>query len=191
MTENYTMTLKRTGLLLVLLLLSVLATGCMRSNAVKLTYTTAEQPATCPGRAIVYRFTDQRENKEYLGRHEDGETLTATSDVADWVGWAFFDELMAAGCETKYRTTTVSDDVAVVTGEILEVALDQTGKTTFKARVTVNVRVQKDGKDVHVEKFISEVEDVAIPGYATQADVLADALQGVVTAALPSICKNL
>lgn len=185
------MTMKRTILLITLLLLPILTMGCARSNAIKLTYKTMEEPARCPGEVVVFRFTDQRENKERLGWHQNGNPIMAKSDVVDWIGWSIFDELMAAGADAKYRTTTVSGDETVVTGEILEVKLDQTGKTTFKGRVGLNIRVQKKGKDVHVERFISEVEDVALPGYGTQSDILAAALQGAIATALPVICENL
>jgi hypothetical protein len=183
--------MKRTALLLALCLLPALMTGCLRSNTVKLTYKTAEMPITCPGNAVVYKFEDQRKMKDQLGWHQDGKPVLANSDVGGWIGWAVFDELMAAGCETKYRTTIVPTDVAIVTGEVLEVALNQTGKTTFRARVALNIRVQKDGKDVYVEKFISEVEDIAMPGYGSQSDILAAALKGAIETALPVICENL
>jgi len=185
------MNMKRTGLLLALLLLPVLMAGCLRGNAINLTYKNMETPATCPGKAIIYRFTDQREYKEQLGWHQNGNPIVAKSDVVDWVGWSLFDELTAAGCDVKYRTTTVSPDETVVTGEILEVKLDQTGKTTFRGRIALNIRVQKGSKDVHVEKFISEVEDAALPGYGTQSDILAATLQGAIATALPVICENL
>lgn len=185
------MTMKRTTLALTLCLLPVLLMGCLRGNAIKLTYDTAEMHSACPGKVVVYKFQDKREMKEQLGWHENGKPIVAKSDVADWIGWAMFDELMAAGADTKYRTSTVTDDVTVVTGDVIEVSLNQTGTTTFKARVALNITIQKDGEEIHAEKFISEVEDVAVPGYATQSDVLAAALQGAITTALPVICGKL
>jgi len=183
--------LKRAGLLLTLCLLPLLMAGCLRSNTIKLTYATVETPIECPGKAVVYRFEDLRKDREQLGLHENGSAIVTTSDIGDWVGWAIFDELMAAGCDTKYRTITVADDIPVITGEILDVSLDQTGSTTFRGKVALNLRIRKSGRDVHVEKFISEVEDIVLPGYGSQSDLMAAALQGVITTALPVICENL
>jgi len=173
--------------LIPLFILLCLAVGCSKGNAVKLSYALVGVSAPCSGEIVVFKFADKRKVSS-LGRDNDGIAITTLSDVADWVGWSLFDELRAAGCETKYRTSTVTPGEAVlVTGEVLAVELNQTGTTTYVGKVAVRIMVQKAGQTVHVEKYISEVEDVVVPGYSSESDILAEALRGVMSEAVPSI----
>lgn len=171
-----------------LLLLSLLfATGCVTGNAVKLTYALTGNVTPCVGEITVFKFEDKR-SASNLGRDNDNSPITTLTDVADWVGWALFDELKAAGCEPKYRTSTVTPgESTLVTGEVLAVELNQTGTTTYAGKVSVKIMIQKAGQTVHVEKYISEVEDVVIPGYSTESDIMAEALRGVMTEVVPTI----
>lgn len=167
------------------------AAGCTKSNAVKLTYALGQTAAPCAGEATVFKFADKRPATN-LGKDNDGASISTLSDVADWVGWALFDELKAAGCEAKYRTTTVTPgDTALITGEVLNVSLNQTGTTTYAGKVTVKIMVEKAGQTVHAEKFTSEVEDVVVPGYGSQSDIMAEALRGLLAEAVPAVCSKL
>ena len=49
---------------------------------------------------VVFKFEDKRPAR-VLGRDNDGAAITAVNDVADWVGWALFDELEKAGCQPQ------------------------------------------------------------------------------------------
>lgn len=130
---------------LVLCLFVVLGVGCTKDNAVKLTYALGPGAGPCPGKAVVFKFEDKRSTTR-LGNDNSGAVLESLSDVADWVGWAFFDELKNAGCDAKYRTSTATPgDGALITGEVLEVSLNQTGSTTYAGRVVVKVMVTKAG----------------------------------------------
>jgi hypothetical protein len=168
-------------------LVLALLTGCAAGNAIKLKYALISTDSPCSGEVTVFRFEDKRPAGA-LGKTSDKETITTLSDVADWVGWALFDELENAGCKARYRTTalTPADDL-VVTGEVLELTLNQTGVTTYKGRVSVRIVVSRSGKTLHTEKYTSEVEDVVVPGYSSQADILAEALRGVMYEAIPAI----
>ena len=54
----------------------------------------------------------------------------------------------------------------MVTGEVLNVSLNQTGTTTWTGAVEIRIIVKRDGKDIHTERFASEVQDVVLPGYS-------------------------
>lgn len=169
------------------LALALLTAGCAAGNAIKLKYALISTDSPCAGEITVFRFEDKRPAVA-LGKTSDNQTITSLSDVAEWVGWALFDELENAGCKPKYRTATLTpDDNPVVTGEVLELTLNQTGVTTYKGRVAVRIKVLRGGETVHVEKYISEVEDVVVPGYSSEADILAEALRGVMYEAIPAI----
>ena len=172
---------------LCLVLALALAAGCSKSNAIKLTYALNSTDSPCAGKIVVFKFEDKR-TRTVLGKNSDSEAITALSDVSEWVGWALFDELQSAGCDAKYRTTTVmpGDDL-LVTGEVLELDLNQTGVTTYSGKIVVRIMVTKAGDTVHVQKYSSEVEDVVMPGYATRSDILAEALRGVMLEAVPAI----
>lgn len=172
-----------------LLLLALVLTGCAGSNAIKLKYALISTDSPCSGDVTVFKFEDKRAVQN-LGKTTDNETITTLSDVAEWVSWALFDELENAGCKAKFRAATVmpGDDL-LVTGEVLELALDQTGVTTYKGRVAVRIVVTRGGETLHVQKYMSEVEDVVVPGYSTEADILAEALRGVMYEAIPAIAK--
>ncbi|QGY39743.1 hypothetical protein GM415_06290 [Pseudodesulfovibrio cashew] len=174
-----------------LVLLALAFSGCLRENAIKLNYALGPTLTPCSGEVVIFKFADKRKMSR-LGSDSDGTPITALSDVADWVGWALFDELRAAGCEVKYRTSTVTPgETPLVTGEVLEATLNQTGTTTYAGKVVVRVTVTKPGQPAHTEKFTSEVEDVAVPGYGTPSDIMAEVLRGLMAEAVPTICANL
>ncbi|EGB15051.1 hypothetical protein DND132_1845 [Pseudodesulfovibrio mercurii] len=176
-------------LVLPVLALALLTAGCAAGNAVKLKYALISTDTPCVGEITVYRFEDKRPASA-LGKTTDKETITTLSDVAEWVGWALFDELENAGCKPKYRTATLTpDDKLVVTGEVLELTLNQTGVTTYKGRVSVRIKVMREDETVYTEKYTSEVEDVVVPGYSSEADILAEALRGVMYEAIPAIAE--
>jgi hypothetical protein len=175
------------GALAGLLLALLLAGGCAKTNAVKLTYALGNPPAPFGGEVTVFKFADKRPGTR-LGTARDGSPVTALSDVADWVGWALFDELKAAGCDPKYRTSTATPgDAPVVTGEVLAAELNQTGTTTWAGKVSVRISIQRGGQVVHSEKFTSEVEDVAVPGYGNESDIMAEALRGLMAEVVPVV----
>ncbi|AMK10404.1 hypothetical protein [Pseudodesulfovibrio indicus] len=168
------------------LLLAVLA-GCASGNGIKLKYALISTDSPCAGEVVVFKFEDKRA-KTVLGKTRDNQQITTLSDVADWVGWALFDELENAGCKPKYRATAIMPgDDPVVTGEILALELNQTGVTTYKGRIELRLKVTRGGEIVHLEKYSSEVEDVVVPGYSTESDILAEALRGVMFEAIPAI----
>ena len=174
-----------------LLLVLALLPACNGSNGVKLTYALGPTLSSCAGDVVVFKFKDERPGTK-LGKDGDGHVIDTLSDVSDWVGWALFDELEAAGCAAKYRTSTMPQgDEPVVTGEILDLGLDQTGTTTYRGKVTVRVVVNRSGKTVHSEKFTSEVEDVVLPGYGSESDLMAEVLRTLMAEVVPMVCKNL
>lgn len=188
MTETAMTYLKRS---LPLLLMLALLPACGGGNGVKLTYALGPTLSSCKGDVVVFKFKDERPATR-LGKDDQGRPIESLSDVADWVSWGLFDELEAAGCTAKYRTSTMpTDDTPVITGEILNVGLDQTGTTTYAGRVTVRVVVNRDGKTVHSEKFTSEVEDVVLPGYGSKSDLMAEVLRTLMAEVVPVVCKNL
>jgi len=173
------------------LLLLGLLPACATGNAVKLTYALGPTPAPCRSKAVIFKFEDERSSSR-LGRDDSGRAVESLSNVPDWVGWALFDELRSAGCDVKYRTSTLPEDgTPVVTGQVLELGLNQTGATTWKGNLAVRVVVKRDGKVVHSEKFASEVEDVVLPGYGTQSELLAETLRTLMTEIVPAVCKQL
>lgn len=181
----------RAGACLALLCLLALAAGCAKENAVKLTYALGPQAGPCVGEVIVFKFADKRP-VDKLGSDRKGAALEPLSDVADWVGWALFDELKAAGCDPKYRTSSVAPgSTPLITGEVLATELNQTGTTTWSGKVSVSVMLQRDGAIIHSERFTSEVENVVVPGYSTRSDILAEALRGVMGAVVPSVSARL
>jgi hypothetical protein len=169
----------------------LLAAGCAKSDAVKLTYALGPKAGPCVGEVIVFKFADKRPATR-LGADREGASVETVSDVADWVGWALFDELKNAGCDPKYRTTTVTPGSApLITGEVLAAELNQTGATTWAGKVAVRVMLQRDGAIIHSEKFTSEVEDVVVPGYSTRSDIMAEALRGLMAEVVPSVASRL
>lgn len=173
----------------VLTLLLMVVAGCANSNVVRLNYALGSAHAPCTGDVVVFKFQDKRATG-ILGKNTDGRTLTTQTDVADWVGWAVFEEVQAAGIKTRYRTTDMSlGDGTVLTGEVLEVALNQTGHTTYAGRIAIRVILKQGGTVVHQEKLVSEVEDVVLPSYATQSDIMAETLRGVTAEVVSMVCE--
>ena len=174
-----------------LALLAVVCAACVKSNSVPLIYALGPDKAGCVGELVIRPFSDDR-GKASLGVDADGEDIVKSGDAADWVGWALFDELTAAGCQPKYRTmATDVGDLPTVTGQLLELHLNQTGTTTYSASVSVRLEVSRAGETLHVEKLSSQVEDVVLPGYSSRREILAEALRGLMNEAVPSVANAL
>lgn len=175
--------LKRAALLGLFLLVA----ACAKSGGITLNYKAQGVPSRCAMDMVVFKFEDKRTDTT-LGRYNDGTVISAVSDVADWVGWAMFDELEKVGCRPKYRTSTAAPgDMPMVTGEVLSLSLDQTGTTTFAGKIEVRIMVVKAGKTLHIQKYSSQVEDVVLTGYGTEADIMQEALRGVMVEAVPAV----
>ena len=71
--------------------------------------------------------------------------------------------------------------------KVLTVELDQTGTTTYEGKVSVRIMVVKAGKTIHIQKYSSQVEDVVLTGYGTEADIMQEALRGIMAEAVPDI----
>lgn len=185
------MRLMKTIFLFAMLTALSIAAGCASGSGVKLTYALGPDTVQCPGKVVIHQFEDKRGTTR-LGKDKSGVVLQSLSDEADWVSWAFFDELKAAGNDVSYRTSTISaENTTVVSGELLELTLNQTGTTTYQGSVTVKITLTRDGKTIHSEKFSSQVEDVVVPGYGDRSDILEEALRGITGAAVPTICSKL
>lgn len=176
--------------LILLVALCALA-ACSKGEAVKLTYALGPTLAPCVGEVVILKFADKRD-RQILGKDDSGAAIASLSDPADWVGWALFDELKAAGCAPKYRTSTVvPGDTPLVTGEVLEVSLNQTGTTTYVGKVAAKITVQRSGEILMVEKYTSEVEDLVVPGYSTESGILAETLRSLMAEVVPSVSRAL
>lgn len=185
------MSMKKYFPIAALIVMVAVASGCMKDNSVKLTYALGQTQTSCMGDVIVFKFEDKRTTTR-LGSDSSGAAINSLSDAADWVGWALFEELKAAGCDPKYRTTTVTPgETPVITGEILEMALNQTGTTTYKGKLTVRVVLERPGTQAHAEKFTSEVEDVVLPGYGTESELMAEVLRSLLAEVVPSFAKRI
>lgn len=172
---------------LTLLGLLLFAAACARPGGITLGYQAMGGPARCSTDMVVFKFEDKRPAKT-LGKYNDGTAITAVSDVPDWVGWALFEELEKAGCQPKYRTSTVTPgDAPMVTGEVLALELNQTGTTTFEGKISVRIMVVKAGQTLHIQKYSSQVEDVVLAGYGSEADIMQETLRGVMAEAVPVI----
>ncbi|MBG0791458.1 MAG: hypothetical protein H0S80_13280 [Desulfovibrionaceae bacterium] len=171
----------------VLLGLLLFGVACAKTDGITLSYQPMGVPARCAADMVVFKFEDKRP-MTMLGRHNDGTAIAAVSDVADWVGWALFDELEKAGCHPKYRTSTVAPgDGPMVTGEVLSLELNQTGATTYEGKISVRIMVVRAGRTVHIQKYSSQVEDVVLAGYASETDIMQEVLRGVMSEAVPNV----
>ncbi|WP_229590715.1 hypothetical protein [Pseudodesulfovibrio sediminis] len=173
--------------ILPLCLILLFAVGCAKNTGITLTYPNVGVGASCSGDIVILQFADNRPTMA-LGKYSDGTRITTGTNVADWVGWALFDELEKAGCKPRYRTSSVSPgDAMLVTGEVLSVELNQTGTTTYTGKVTVKIVITRAGQRIHVQKYASQVDDVVVLGYANEADLMAETLRGIMTEAVPVI----
>ena len=78
-------------------------------------------------------------------------------------------------------------DTTMVTGEVLSLELNQTGTTTFEGKISVRIMVVRAGQTLHIQKYSSQVEDVVLAGYGSEADIMQEALRGVMSEAVPVI----
>lgn len=174
---------------LLLSFLLLFTAGCASTGGVPLRYVVSGNLASCDGDVVVLKFADKRAST-VLGRDDSGAAIMAASDVAEWVSWAVFEELSAAGCNAKYRAVTaVPGKGALVTGEVLDVRLWPSGTASYAARVTARIVVQK-GAEVHAEKYVSEVESAVVPGISPRENVLAEALKGIAEQAVPMVASR-
>lgn len=169
-----------------IVVLCLVALGaCSSKTIVPLQYSLVTPAAgSCAEPVTVLVFQDGRGDQS-IGRDGDGNRLQAGSDVADWVGWAAYEQLNAAGCSVQYRSVRPPKGGALVTGDVLDVRLVPSGTTTWKALVKVRLIVERHGKKIPAETFVAEVEKPVIFGVVSREDLLNEALQGVMEQLVP------
>ncbi|MDD4952430.1 MAG: hypothetical protein PHV85_07780 [Desulfovibrionaceae bacterium] len=162
--------------------------ACAAGNSVRLGYRVVGIEARAGDAELsLVAFKDGRGKKD-IGVNSEGQAFYPDSSVAEWVGWSLYDELRAAGAKVKYHNLDTGFETDyVVGGEVLEVWVKQESATTYKAQVRAKVVVSRGGETVHIEKFQSEVERVVFPGSQRPAEVLTEALQGLVTEAARAV----
>ncbi|KAB1441678.1 hypothetical protein [Pseudodesulfovibrio senegalensis] len=169
----------------------LLLAACSPKTVVPLNYALVTANAGSCGNPInVLVFKDMRESRS-IGRDSNGNLLQPGSDVADWVGWSLYEELNAAGCNVKYRSMRQTDNVPVVTGEVLDVRMTPTGNTTWKGVVKIHVAVEREGVADPGETFMSEVEKPVVFGVSSREDILSEALQGIMEQVVPKVMGQL
>ncbi len=185
-----------TLLTLLTLVFSLAFSGCVTGgNTVALSYP-SELGAYpwCRWSVTVVGFTDQRADKQTLGAKDldEGEYYVAGSDVSDWVTRAFVDEFKNRGCGCEYRAGAADADTQfVISGEVLAVSLDKIGFTDFNSKVRMFVELTRNGERVYAETYNGELDRSFALGSDAPGDVLAEALQFVVTDAVEKLINHM
>ncbi|WP_147819749.1 hypothetical protein [Salidesulfovibrio onnuriiensis] len=154
--------------------------GCAANTVVPLNYSLVASPGqACRGPMTVLKFKDAREQRS-LGRDADGNLLRPATDVADWVGWSLYEELSALSCPVEYHGIRKDEGArTILSGEVVDVRLMPMGKTVWKAKVSVLLNVEREGKVIVARTFSAEREKPIIFGVSSREEVLTEALQGV------------
>ena len=179
-----------------LLALATFLPGCITGGSVvPLTYPSdlGAYP-WCRWSVTVVGFTDQRADQKTLGAKDldEGEYYVAGSSAADWMTRAFYDELKNRGCACVYKQSALEADTDfVISGEVLDLGLDKIGFTDFNANLRLFVELSRKGERVYAETYTGELDKSFALGSDAPEEVLAEALQFVVTDAVEKLISHM
>ncbi|MDY0305658.1 MAG: hypothetical protein ACEB74_08360 [Desulfovibrio aminophilus] len=179
------------GALVLAALLSL--TACGAGRVVPLDYYAAQvTPPRCSTPVVVQKFTDAR-GTDSLGTNKDGQTFLADpgQPVADWVSYALYQELKANGCQALYQTVDQGSPNLIVRGEVLEVNLKQKDTTGYSCALKVRMRFIKNGKEISVEQFGSQIDKVYLPSSDNPRKALRECLQVLLTEVMENMLPKL
>jgi hypothetical protein len=181
-----------TPLRLVGLLLVVGLVGCAGKNVVKLEYQAAGiAPGDCTKSLSVVRLNDSRQQAA-IGETNEGVLFYSTTDVADWVSRALYNELRRAGCRVDYHDKEYNFDTDyTLTGDIVEVYAKQASLTEYSANMRLSIALKAGGKKVFGKSYVSSVNKTTAPSPGANSKILTDLLQVVMLEMVPEIRKNL
>jgi hypothetical protein len=178
-------------LILVMGLAAFLA-GCSANSVVPLRY----QPSTSGGQTCTQTitllpFVDKRENTITIGSLGEGKNFYPENDVAEWVGWAMFEELKARGCDVRFREKADTSALKgyVVSGSFDTVSVNTGTAMMAKAKLRVRVKVEKDGQFVVEQIYSGERENLGLTYVDAAQKVLASTLQYILQDAATDVVK--
>ncbi|GAB6127404.1 YajG family lipoprotein [Humidesulfovibrio idahonensis] len=179
-------------LILVMGLAAILA-GCSANSVVPLRY----QPSTSAGAQVCTQtitllpFADKRTDTITIGSLGEGKNFYAENDVAEWVGWAMFEELKARGCDVKFREKADTSALKgyVVSGSFDTVSVNTGTAMMAKAKLRVRVKVEKDGQFVVEQIYSGERENLGLTYVDAAQKVLASTLQYILQDAATDVVK--
>lgn len=153
--------------------------ACSTGRVVPLEYYTAQiTPPRCAAPVVVHAFSDAR-GSQAIGTTKDGQSFLADPSVpvAEWVGYALYQELKANGCQAQYQTVSEGSPSPIIRGEVLSVNLKQKDSTNYSCAVKIRLTIVKNGNEVMVQQFGSEVDKVYMPSSDNPKKILTECLQ--------------
>ncbi|HBE94428.1 MAG TPA: hypothetical protein DD766_06320 [Desulfovibrio sp.] len=153
--------------------------ACSTGRVVPLEYYTAQiTPPRCAAPVVVHAFSDAR-GAQAIGTTKDGQSFLADPSVpvAEWVGYALYQELKANGCQAQYQTVSEGSPSPIIRGEVVTVDLKQKDSTNYSCAVKIRLTVVKNGNEVMIQQFGSEVDKVYMPSSDNPKKILTECLQ--------------
>lgn len=153
--------------------------ACSTGRVVPLEYYTAQiTPPRCAAPVVVHAFSDAR-GAQAIGTTKDGQSFLADPSVpvAEWVGYALYQELKANGCQAQYQTVSEGSPSPIIRGEVVAVDLKQKDSTNYSCAVKIRLTVVKNGNEVMIQQFGSEVDKVYMPSSDNPKKILTECLQ--------------
>lgn len=178
---------------LLLLLLCAALFGCASNTVVPLRYQ-ASAPEGAPSCAQAITLTplvDKRADTITIGTLSEGKRFYAENDVAEWMGWALFEELKSRGCNVKYREKTEAHAPAgfVVSGSFDNVNLEAGSALMVKAKLRLRVKLEKDGQFIFEQIYTGERENIGLTYVDAAQKVLGSTLQYLLKDAATDVVK--
>jgi hypothetical protein len=173
--------------------LTVLMAGCATNTVVPLRYQPSTPPSgqVCTQTITLLPFIDKRSDTITIGSRGEGKNFYAENDVAEWIGWAMFEELKARGCDVKYREKTDTSALKgyTVSGSFDTVSVNSGTALMAKAKLRVRVKVEKDGQFVLEQIYSGERENLGLTYVDAAQKVLASTLQYILQDAATDVVK--
>jgi len=181
--------------LLTIGLLAVVAVlaACSANTVVPLRYqpSAPQGLAACTQTITLLPFEDKRADTITIGNLGEGKRFYAETDVAEWVGWAMFEELKARGCNVKFTEKAVAPvrKGYVVSGSFDTVNVETGAALMAKAKLRLRVKVEKDGQFVVEQIYTGERENLGLSSVDAAQKVLSSTLQYLLQDAATDVVK--
>jgi len=178
----------------VALLALFLLSGCARTEAVHLFYTSngpAILPAPNAPTLTVVMFEDRRSIVGSIGVRRNESPIFAAGSVNTWVSQALADELSRTGPQVSYAINLQIANAAspdyIVTGTIEQIWVKEINPATFQAVVQIGVNISNRRGTLWGQSFSSIQERTGLPRFNLVENLLNETLREVLAVVTPKI----
>lgn len=176
----------------VLFIMALFALSACSPNVVALYYEPSpELGPKCSQSVTVLPFEDAT-GKRSIGLNRKGEQIFSDTAVEKWVRLALTRQLEAQGCLVRFLDSASKG--LTVTGQVLDVDLQEVSSSEFQASLRVKVllrNVELQNQALYQETFGVKISKHILPGSTRVEDLLQELMHQLMQAMVPKLVQRM